>query len=82
MLSSRGITFRDSGADGSGVGRAEDDHDRGPGGACGDVSDAGADIVRMQLGQDPGPMAWHRIDAGGTPAEVLARARAALGLPD
>lgn len=46
----------------------------------GDVSDAGADIVRMQLGQDPGPMAWHRIDAGGTPAEVLARAHAALGL--
>ncbi|MBL8705191.1 MAG: AAA family ATPase [Rhodospirillales bacterium] len=46
----------------------------------GDVSDAGADIVRMQLAQDPGPMAWHRIDAGGTPAEVLARSRAALGL--
>ncbi len=46
----------------------------------GDVSDAGADIVRLQQGQDPGPMAWHRIDAGGTPDEVLARARRVLGL--
>ena len=44
----------------------------------GDVSDAGVDIVRMQQDHDPGPMDWCRIDAGGSPVEVLARARAAL----
>ncbi len=44
----------------------------------GDASDADARVVRQQLAYDPGPMEWARIDAGGEPAEVAARARRAL----
>jgi len=42
---------------------------RGP-----DASDAGASIVRRQITQDPGPMTWHRLDAGGVPGSVAERA--------
>jgi aminoglycoside phosphotransferase family enzyme/predicted kinase len=45
-----------------------------------DVSDAGVAIVRAQAGVDPGPLDWIRIDAGGSPAQVAAQARAALAL--
>jgi hypothetical protein len=43
-----------------------------------DASDAEAAIARVQESYDLGPIAWTRIDASGTPAETLARARAAL----
>ncbi|TMJ25281.1 MAG: DNA-binding protein [Alphaproteobacteria bacterium] len=43
-----------------------------------DASDADAAIARAQESYDLGPIAWTRIDASGTPAETLARARAAL----
>jgi len=39
-----------------------------------DASDAGAAVVRKQLGFDPGQVAWARIDASGTPDEVRRRA--------
>lgn len=46
----------------------------------GDVSDADEDVLRGQLSRDPGALGdWARIDGTGSPAEVLARARAALG---
>jgi uncharacterized protein len=46
-----------------------------------DASDATSEVVARQLQEDPGPLDdWVRIDAGGTPAEVLARAKQALGL--
>ncbi|RIA56846.1 AAA family ATPase [Dichotomicrobium thermohalophilum] len=43
-----------------------------------DASDAGAAVVRKQLGFDPGEIAWARIDASGTPEEVWDSARALL----
>jgi aminoglycoside phosphotransferase family enzyme/predicted kinase len=43
-----------------------------------DPSDADAAVIRQQLGQEPGPMAWHRIDASGTVADVLSAATAVL----
>jgi aminoglycoside phosphotransferase family enzyme/cytidylate kinase len=39
-----------------------------------DASDAGAEVVRKQLGFDPGEIAWGRVDASGTPDEVRDRA--------
>jgi len=42
---------------------------RGP-----DASDAGATVVRHQVDQDLGLMAWHRLDAGGDPQSVALRA--------
>jgi predicted kinase len=36
-----------------------------------DPSDADADVIRRQLVQDIGPIAWHHIDASGTPEDVL-----------
>ncbi len=39
-----------------------------------DASDAGAAVVRKQLGFDPGEIAWARIDASGAPDEVRERA--------
>jgi predicted kinase len=45
-----------------------------------DASDATPDFVRRQASFDLGAIAWHRIDAEGAPAEVLARVLAALGL--
>lgn len=44
-----------------------------------DASDANAEIVRLQEDYDVGPLdGWHSIDASGTPAATLARARAEL----
>jgi predicted kinase len=45
----------------------------------GDASDASAEVLRLQLGHDPGALDWTRIDAGGDPDETLAAARRALG---
>lgn len=45
-----------------------------------DASDATSDVVARQLEENPGPLDWLRIDAGGAPAEVLGRATNALGL--
>ena len=45
-----------------------------------DASDATSEIVARQLDIDPGPIDWRRIEAGGTPEDVAARARKALGL--
>ncbi|MFT0860722.1 AAA family ATPase [Ancylobacter sp. G4_0304] len=44
----------------------------------GDASDAGEEVVRQQAARAIGPLDWVRVDAGGRPDEVLARARAAL----
>ena len=43
-----------------------------------DASDATPDIVDHQSGYDLGPIRWYRIDAGGTVADTLAHACAAL----
>ena len=45
----------------------------------GDASDATAAILAKQLSDDPGPLDWARIDAGGDPDATLAAARKALG---
>jgi len=45
-----------------------------------DASDATRAIVERQLEIAPGPMDWHRIDAGCSPAEVLAAAKKSLGM--
>jgi len=45
-----------------------------------DASDATRAIVERQLEIDPGPMDWHRIDAGTSPEDVLAAAKRLLGL--
>jgi predicted kinase len=44
-----------------------------------DASDADADVVRAQEDYDVGALDWTRVDASGTPAQTLARARAAMG---
>jgi len=44
-----------------------------------DASDADAAVIRQQLEQDPGTIAWHRIDASRPLAGVLRRATAVLG---
>ena len=49
-------------------------------GRAGDASDADAAVARRQESYDVGALDWVRIDAGGSPAEVAARAAAALGL--
>lgn len=36
----------------------------------GDSSDANADVIRLQLAQDPGTIHWHRLDAS-SPADVV-----------
>jgi predicted kinase len=43
-----------------------------------DASDADAAVARAQEGYDLGDLDWTRIDASGTPADTLARSRAAL----
>lgn len=43
-----------------------------------DASDADAAVVAFQSARDPGTIDWHRIEAGGSPEETLAAARAAL----
>jgi predicted kinase len=47
-----------------------------------DASDATPEVVRGQLQSDPGPFsaAWTAVDARGTLAETLGRARAAIGV--
>ncbi|MDB5598568.1 MAG: DNA-binding protein [Xanthobacteraceae bacterium] len=44
----------------------------------GDASDAGPDVARQQESYDRGTMDWTVVDASGTPAETLARAKIAL----
>ena len=44
----------------------------------GDMSDATVDVLLEQLKRDPGDVDWKRIDAGGSVAATLERARAAL----
>jgi len=45
-----------------------------------DASDATPVVVARQLMLETGEIAWPKIDATGTPAEVAGRARRALGL--
>ncbi|MBL8790383.1 MAG: AAA family ATPase [Rhizobiales bacterium] len=40
-----------------------------------DASDADIGVIEKQMSFDTGKVSWHRVDAGGTPAEVLSRAR-------
>jgi hypothetical protein len=42
----------------------------------GDASDATPQVVASQLERDPGPIDWHRVDAGFGPADVRDRALA------
>jgi hypothetical protein len=44
----------------------------------GDVSDADVGVLRLQLAYDLGPISWNRLDATGSPEDVLSRALAAL----
>jgi hypothetical protein len=44
----------------------------------GDASDATVAVLRQQLTNDIGAMTWHRLDASGGAASVLAAARAAI----
>ncbi len=46
-----------------------------------DVSDADAGVVTIQLGRDPGPIAWARIAADGTPEATAALAAERLNAP-
>jgi predicted kinase len=39
-----------------------------------DASDANADVIRLQHAQQTGATGWHRIDASGSPEEVLGHA--------
>jgi hypothetical protein len=43
-----------------------------------DASDADAAVAQAQENYDLGALAWRQVDAGGTPAQTLANARAAL----
>jgi aminoglycoside phosphotransferase family enzyme/predicted kinase len=45
-----------------------------------DASDATTTVLARQLEQDPGPIDWIRLDAGGGPEATLAAARRALAL--
>jgi predicted kinase len=45
-----------------------------------DASDASPEVLAQQLGHDPGPIDWVRIDTGFGPEKCLAAARGALGL--
>lgn len=45
-----------------------------------DASDADASVARAQESYDLGAVGWTQVDASGTPAQTLARARAALAL--
>jgi aminoglycoside phosphotransferase family enzyme/predicted kinase len=44
----------------------------------GDASDADAEVAHAQEQYDLAGVAWHKVDASGTPEETLARAKAAL----
>jgi hypothetical protein len=43
-----------------------------------DASDADPMVVRAQEEYDLGDLDWLRVDASGTPAQTLARARASM----
>ena len=43
-----------------------------------DASDADIEVMRRQIALDPGPVTWHRIDAGGDLARTTERASAIL----
>jgi predicted kinase len=47
----------------------------------GDASDADEAVARRQEQYELDGLTWTRIDASGTPAQTLERARIALGLP-
>jgi aminoglycoside phosphotransferase family enzyme/predicted kinase len=49
-------------------------------GRRGDASDANAGYVREQASHDVGPLTWRRIEASGTPSQIVADALAALGV--
>jgi hypothetical protein len=55
---------------------AERIHGRGK-----DASDADVGVMRRQTALDPGPIAWHRIDAGGDLSRTLEQARAIVSRP-
>ena len=42
------------------------------------LAGAGVSVARAQESYDLGTLSWRRLDASGTPAETLARARPAL----
>lgn len=44
-----------------------------------DASDADASVIRNQLAEGTGPIAWHRLDASSSPEDVLQRAILVLG---
>jgi uncharacterized protein len=44
-----------------------------------DASDADVEVMRRQLGHDPGAVAWARIDAGADASATAAKARSLLG---
>jgi len=46
-----------------------------------DASDADVGVMRRQTALDPGPIAWHRIDAGGDLSRTLEQARAIVSRP-
>lgn len=48
-------------------------------GRVNDASDATSVVVARQLSIDTGEVGWPHVDASGTPADVLARARKVLG---
>ncbi|TFF27883.1 aminoglycoside phosphotransferase [Jiella endophytica] len=52
------------------------------GARTGDPSDATPDVVRRQLAQDHGDIAWMPVPGTGTPEAVAARARAIVGGAD
>jgi uncharacterized protein len=45
-----------------------------------DASDATEQVVQRQVEELSGDIAWHRLDARGTPQEVLQQARPLVGL--
>ena len=44
-----------------------------------DASDADASVIRNQLAEGTGPIAWHRLDASSSPEDVLQKAILVLG---
>ncbi len=44
----------------------------------GDTSDATAEVVRRQLGDDLGAVTWHRIEASGEESEAVVAAERIL----
>jgi aminoglycoside phosphotransferase family enzyme/adenylate kinase family enzyme len=44
-----------------------------------DASDATPEVVDRQLGEDPGPITWHRLEASGASEQVVSEAQRILG---